>query len=208
MHDGGCFELRSRVNRRRIEAKASVAIGWPWTMPMKFLLDRQAERMMAMSEATWQRHANPWSAWTRFLTLPFLILAIWSRVWLGWWSLSLIGLALLWVWLNPRVFPKPVSTDNWASRIVLGERLWLERDHLAIPPRHQRAPHLLTVGSMMGLPFLIWGLWALAPWPTLVGLLLTAGSKLWFADRMVWLYTDMMKTPSASTQGKGDSEEI
>ncbi len=37
-----------------------------------------------MTDAVWQRHTNPWSVWTRYASLPLLIVAIWSRVWLGW----------------------------------------------------------------------------------------------------------------------------
>jgi hypothetical protein len=35
----------------------------------------------------------------------------------------------------------------------------------------------------------IWG--ALAIWPTLLGATVVYLSKLWFIDRMVWLYEDM-----------------
>ena len=36
-----------------------------------------------MDDATWARHANPWSAWTRIPILPLLCLAIWGRAWIG-----------------------------------------------------------------------------------------------------------------------------
>jgi hypothetical protein len=39
--------------------------------------------------------------------------------------------------------------------------------------------------------FLVWGLYALAIWPTLFGGTLILLGKLWFVDRMVWLYEDM-----------------
>jgi hypothetical protein len=41
------------------------------------------------------------------------------------------------------------------------------------------------------MPFLAWGLYDLDVWPMLVGFLLAFFGKLWFADRMVWLYEDM-----------------
>jgi hypothetical protein len=41
------------------------------------------ERLMGMDDATWARHANPWSGWTRVTIVPLLSSANWSRVWLG-----------------------------------------------------------------------------------------------------------------------------
>ena len=88
---------------------------------------RAAERFMGLSVEVLARHANPWSAFTRFTVLPLLALAIWSRVWVGPWAWLLILLTLIWNWLNPRLFSPPSSLDNWASRGVLGERIWLNR---------------------------------------------------------------------------------
>jgi hypothetical protein len=144
-----------------------------------------------MDERTWARHANPWSVWTRNTGLPLLILAIWSRVWLGWWAALAVVLAMLWIWLNPRLFPVPPSTDNWASRAVLGERVWLARAQVPVPPHQRRMPHLLSAVAATGLPFLVWGLYHLQIWPTLFGMLLVFAGKLWFLDRMVWLYGEM-----------------
>lgn len=45
--------------------------------------------------------------------------------------------------------------------------------------------------SLAGLPFLAWGLWVLAPWPTVLGVTLASLGKLWFFDRMAWLYDEM-----------------
>lgn len=47
-------------------------------------LYRLAEGLMGMDDQSWLSHANPLSVWTRILTpLPLLILAVWSRVWIG-----------------------------------------------------------------------------------------------------------------------------
>jgi len=70
---------------------------------------RTISRVMRMDEATWERHANPWSAYTRMATLPAIILAIWSRRWIGWHFLWSIALLLLLNWWNPRAFPKPAN---------------------------------------------------------------------------------------------------
>lgn len=153
--------------------------------------ERKIAVTFKMSDEAWQRHANPWSVWTRNTVLPLLIAAIWSRVWLGWWSLLPIALAVLWMWLNPRVFPPPASTNNWASKAVLGERVWLSRDKIPVPPQHRQMPLVLSVVSGLGVPFLVWGLVKLDVWPTLFGSALVYMGKLWFLDRMVWLYEDM-----------------
>lgn len=148
----------------------------------------------SMDEATWMRHANPWSVWTRVPILPLLCLAIWARAWIGVWCLLPIALLLLWTWINPRAFPVPASTRSWASRAVMGERVWLARDDVPIPAHHAAWAALLAGLSALGMPPLVWGLYAFEIWPLLLGLTLTIGAKMWFLDRMVWLYEDMAKT--------------
>ncbi|HET7519171.1 MAG TPA: DUF6653 family protein [Actinomycetes bacterium] len=110
----------------------------------------------------WMRHANPVSVWTRFAVLPLLALAIWSREWIGWWSLAAVALALVFMMVNPLLFPPARSTRNWASKGVLGERIWSDRSKVELD--------LLAV---------------------VAGLLVTQAAKAWFIDRMVLLSDDM-----------------
>lgn len=147
-------------------------------------------RLFRLDAAGWARHANPWSVYTRMLTLPLLAAAIGSRAWIGAWALAFTAGVLVWIVVNPRLFPPPRTTTNWASQVVLGERLWIEGGHGRVPDHHRRAARRLAWLSAAGLPFLAWGLWMLAPWPVAFGLVVTMGAKLWFADRMVWLYRD------------------
>lgn len=154
-------------------------------------LEQNIANSFQMDKRTWSRHANPWSVSTRFTVLPLIILAIWSRVWLGWLSLLPITISLLWMWFNPRIFPKPQTTNNWASKGVLGERVWLNRDRIPVPQHHQRVPTILNLISAFGIPFLVLGLVDLEIYPTLIGVILINLGKLWFVDRMVWLYEDM-----------------
>jgi hypothetical protein len=144
-----------------------------------------------MNDETWARHANPWSVYTRIATVPFIILALWSRAWIGAWSLIPIALLAFWLWYNPRAFPPPASTNNWASKAVLGERVWLNRGTVPIPAHHQRAAQLLSVLGTVGVPVFVYGIVMLQIWPTLLGTAITVLGKLWFIDRMVWLYEDM-----------------
>jgi hypothetical protein len=75
----------------------------------------------------WQRHANPWSVWTRFAAIPAFMLAVWSRVWLGWWSLIPIGGVVIWLYVNVLVFPPITTPRSWASKGIYGEKLWLSK---------------------------------------------------------------------------------
>jgi hypothetical protein len=157
-------------------------------------LESKIARIFLMSDETWARHANPWSVWTRLTTLPVLIAAIWSRIWIGYWAWGMVCLAILWIWINPRLFKKPDSTNNWASKGVLGERVWLNRKRTPVPQHHRILPNLLNVLSGVGLLFVGWGQWYLEIWPTLLGTLLIYIGKLWFLDRMVWLYEEVGKS--------------
>jgi hypothetical protein len=148
-------------------------------------------RIFRMDEATWERHANPWSFWTRLVIAPLFALAVWSRIWIGWWCLVPVALLLVWTWINPRAFARPSSTDNWASRAVMGERVWLNRKAVAIPRRHARMADILSLAATLGMVPLVWGLIVLDAWMMMTGLVLAIGAKLWFLDRMVWLFEDM-----------------
>ncbi|WP_240453885.1 DUF6653 family protein [Chachezhania antarctica] len=170
---------------------------------------RLAEKAMGMDDAAWARHANPWSGWSRITILPLLALAVWSQVWLGWAALVPIALVLLWAWANPRLFPAPRSTDNWMSRGVLGERVWLARKVEPIPQHHVRIAGILSVASGVGVVLLAVGLWVLDAGTVLAGLLLSMGAKLWFLDRMVWLNSerpDVTPRPASGPPGPPPSD--
>ncbi len=147
-----------------------------------------------MNDQTWRCHANPWSGWTRVPILPLLVFAIWSRVWIGWGVLLPIAGLILWTGVNPHAFSPPASTDNWMSKGVLGERVWLNRDQIPVPEHHRGVPTLLSVLSGSGLVPVGWGLYSLSVWPTVLGTVLAVGAKMWFLDRMVWLYEDRKET--------------
>jgi len=152
-------------------------------------------RLMGMDEQAWRRHANPLSVWSRAITgLPVILLSVWSIKWLLWWSLPVLAVAFLWLWLNPRLFSIPNNTDNWASRATFGERVWLNRAVIAIPGHHHRWALFLSV--IAGVGFL---LAVVAAYFNLLLATISAGmvcwlGKLWFCDRMVWLYQDMSAT--------------
>ncbi|MEM7570614.1 MAG: DUF6653 family protein [Pseudomonadota bacterium] len=144
--------------------------------------------LMRMDEAAWARHANPWSGWTRIATMPVLTLAIWSRVWIGSWALLPCAALVVWIWLNPRLFPPIASKQAWVTKGVWGEKLWLEMPRAQLPRQHRRLCDMLNALAGLALLPYAWGLWHLQLWPTVFGLCLTILAKLWFIDRCVWLY--------------------
>jgi hypothetical protein len=139
-----------------------------------------------MSDEVWRRHANPWSVWTRFAAIPALILAIWSRVWLGWYALVPVALVAIWLWLNPRAFA-PVEPVSWAARGICGERLWVEETG-KIPERDRRLLRGLVLPAMVGLALLVWGLYTLRVFPTVVGAAIIVVGQLWRIDRLGRIY--------------------
>ncbi|MCF6431046.1 DUF6653 family protein [Leisingera sp. MMG026] len=157
----------------------------------RFDLFALSEKMMRMDDAAWARHANPWSVVSRMTVLPLMTLAVWSRVWLGWAAVLPIALVLVWTWWNPRAFGLPASTGTWASRGTFGERVLLNRAQVPIPRHHLGWAKGLAWASGIGAIPWVYGLWILDPGFILGGLTLMVGGKLWFVDRMVWLYQDM-----------------
>jgi len=88
-------------------------------------------KAFGLDEAGWDRHANPWSGWSRLITgWPVIIAVGWSRLWIGWWAVPLALIAVFWLWRNPLSFPPARDDSHWMSRAVWGERLWIRREGL------------------------------------------------------------------------------
>jgi hypothetical protein len=81
-------------------------------------------RVARVRRAIFARHANPWSAWTRWASTPLVLLPVWTR------RRSHAVSVAIWLAVNPVVFPKVSDTKNWATRAMLGEELWItDRPH-------------------------------------------------------------------------------
>lgn len=110
------------------------------------------------------------------------------------WVVSLLPVLIvaIWVWLNPRVFSCPKTTHHWASKAILGERVWLNRSNVPIPKHHVRAIRVLNGLSGSGGAVLLFGLIMLDMFAVIVGACVVLIGKVWFLDRMVWLFNEMI----------------
>lgn len=120
-----------------------------------------------------QRHAHPFSAWSRLLSAPLLMVPLWTRRW----SLYLpIG---AWFAVNPVMTPPAHDPSSFATRAILGEESWT-RDPTSEPMtlalsglasaslvgamvasyQHRKAGAVAATGIFMALTLLEWKLWA------------------------------------------------
>ncbi|QOR94679.1 hypothetical protein IMZ38_01715 [Thermosphaera chiliense] len=150
---------------------------------------------MRMKDEAWMRHANPWSFATRPPTILHNCLLV-SRVDRLFFLIPLAVIAA-WTFLNPRVFPKPRSTRNRASKGVFGERIMVSRREycVEIPEHHVKAAFALTMLSLAGAILLFYGIVALEPLTTVAGCITACFGMLWYVDRMVWLFEDLKDHP-------------
>ncbi|KAB1064403.1 DUF6653 family protein [Salibacter halophilus] len=154
--------------------------------------ERKIARLFNLNDENWMRHANPWSVWTRYSVLPVIAFAFWSRLWIGWWCILPAVVAILWMILNPVLFSKPKSTKNWASKAVMGERVYLNRDNVEIPTVHQSPIFkILNTISFIGVVLSVWAIVVYSVWGVVLGVTLSYLGKTWYLDRMVWLFEDM-----------------
>ncbi len=161
-------------------------------MKNDFRYDEWLASLMRMDDHVWARHANPWSVWTRILGLPLMLVAIWSHVWIGALGATLMAaIVALLTWLNPRLFAVPADTSGWSARATFGERVWLSRHRVPIPRHHAVMAHVLAFATAVGALIALWSAFVAELWPAILGTTVVILTKLWFLDRMVWLYEDM-----------------
>jgi hypothetical protein len=157
--------------------------------------DSKLAKFFRLDDEGWMKHANPLSVYTRYSVLPLIALAFWTRIWIGWWSLIPGILSIVWMFVNPTLFKNAKSTKNWASKCVLGERVWGNKKKVEVPMHHRKMPHLLNLINAIGFFTAIWGIIVLDLWFTIFGTVVTILAKSWYLDRMVWLYEEMKHIP-------------
>lgn len=75
-------------------------------------------RRERLADWVWERHANPWSGWSRVVTLPILMYGIYAR------KPRVVAAVLVFTVVNPVLFAPPDDDEAWMTQVVLGERLY------------------------------------------------------------------------------------
>ncbi len=68
-----------------------------------------------------KHHSNPWSAWTRLLSVPLVFVPIWTRSWREG------AIVVVWLIVNPIMFREPKNDKAWATQAMLGEEMWITK---------------------------------------------------------------------------------
>jgi hypothetical protein len=63
-------------------------------------------RVALVRRTVFARHANPWSAWTRWASTPMVLVPVWTR------RRSHAVLIGAWLAVNPMLFPKIADNQN------------------------------------------------------------------------------------------------
>lgn len=156
---------------------------------------KTAENLMSMDESAWQKHASPLSVYSRFTIVPLFTATLALREVLGWWTLLILLLVSFWTWLNPRIFKAPKKTNNWASMGTFGERIYLNRhNENRIPFHHLQMCRNIMALQIIGVPFWIYSIYTMSLGFMILSMLWLMFTKMWFVDRMVWVYQDMKES--------------
>ncbi|MQA01850.1 MAG: hypothetical protein GEV07_03670 [Streptosporangiales bacterium] len=102
-----------------------------------------AESLARLRRLVFERHSNPWSAWSRLLTTPLILVPFWTR------RPSHFAAVVGWMTLNAVVFPAPADDSNWATRAMLGEEQWLEAGQLDRVAAVNAVASVLLTGSVI-----------------------------------------------------------
>lgn len=131
----------------------------------------------------WERHANPWSGWTRVAVTPVLVYAFYHRNW------RLLAAAVVWTVVNPVAFPPPKTDDAWMTRGVRAEEAWLEAGNGTVGTSW---PNVLNIVNVPATTYLGWATLRKRPVHAVVATTLVLGLKL------LWMREIIERTESPS----------
>jgi hypothetical protein len=99
--------------------------------------------LRGVKRAVFARHCNPWSAWTRWASVPLVLVPVWRR---SWRDAALVG---AWMAVNPVVFGKPAHERAWSTRAMLGEEKWISERPMDAAMAVNAAATAAGIGAMI-----------------------------------------------------------
>ncbi|MFC7047346.1 DUF6653 family protein [Halobacteriaceae archaeon GCM10025711] len=139
-------------------------------------LDATESPRTVLPEWVWQRHANPWSGWSRAATTPVLVYAIYRRNW------RLLAAGLVWLVVNPAAFSPPDDADAWMTRGVLAERAWLQAGNGTMGAEW---PNVLNLLNVPVTAYVGWAAFRRRPVHAVVATALLMGLKLLWINEII-----------------------
>lgn len=84
--------------------------------------------MSTWEDRRWAGRSHPLCVYSRLAAALALIVVLTTHRSLGVYALVPVGICLFFILVNPFVFPAPEDDKSWATRSVLGQRLWRKRE--------------------------------------------------------------------------------
>jgi hypothetical protein len=131
-----------------------------------------------LPKAVWNRHANPKSGWSRMLSTPLLMGAIYLR------KPRLLLATLLFVVVNPVLFPEPTEAqqDDYMCRVVRPEVAWTDSGRPLVGLEYPQVLNILNGGATL---YAVYAAVKRQPTETAVGTAAAMALKLWFVWALV-----------------------
>jgi len=133
-----------------------------------------------LEETFWNRHSNPKSGWSRVLTMPALLAAVYHRNWR-------LGVAtVVFTLVNPFLFPPPDDDGAWMTRVVLAERWWRRDGSKRFLDRSY--PNVLNLLNIPVTVFAFLVAYRQRPIQTLLAGVAAMALKFWYVAELVERY--------------------
>lgn len=133
-----------------------------------------------LSETFWRRHSNPKSGWSRTLTTPALLYAIYRR------DVRLLVAVIAFAVLNPLLFSPPDTDDAWMTRVVLAERWWTEEEGRGILDRSY--PNVLNLLNVPTTGYALVAAYRQQPIRAALAGTVSMALKFWYVGALVRRY--------------------
>jgi hypothetical protein len=128
----------------------------------------------------WRRHANPKSGWSRTLTLPAILYAVYHR---NWRFLATVG---VFTTLNPLLFSPPEDEDAWMTRVVFAERWWTREERQGVLSFSY--PNVLNVLNIPAAGYALFAAYRRQPLRVALMCVVSMVLKFWFVGALVRRY--------------------